>query len=183
VFAVSAAEAPIESTTTVVIGAGLPGLAVASELSRHGIPSVVLEGMGRAPRRRAGVPDSAAITERSELLRLLRGYASSHALDVRHSTVARTVKRGGAGSQWVIQTELGVLRADSLVITDCPQNQVRRFLRSAGISSGLDIVASLKALGIYLVGVTELLAPSTREIIRQAKVVSDSIAGGRLLLA
>jgi 2-polyprenyl-6-methoxyphenol hydroxylase-like FAD-dependent oxidoreductase len=181
VIAVSAAEAPSESTTTVVIGAGLPGLAVASELSRHGIPSIVLKGMGRT-RRRAAMPDPAAITERSELLRLLRSYASSHALDVRHSTVARTVMRG-PGSQWVIQTELGVLRADSLVITDCPQNQVRRFLRSAGVSSGRDIVAALKALGIYLVGVTELLAPSTREIIRQAKLVSDTIAGGRLLLA
>ncbi|EMY32972.1 hypothetical protein D477_017314, partial [Arthrobacter crystallopoietes BAB-32] len=65
----------------------------------------------------------------------------------------------------------------------CPQNQVRRLLRSLGISLGRDIKSSLKALGVYLVGVAELLAPSTREIVRQAKLVSDAIAGGRMLPA
>jgi phytoene dehydrogenase-like protein len=182
VSAVSAAEAPSESTTAVVIGAGLPGLAVASELSRHGIASIVVEGMGSGRRRRSVMTDSVSLTERTELLRLLRGYASSHALDVRHSTMARTVSRG-SNCPWVIQTEQGVLEADSLIITDCPQNQVRGFLRSLGIAAGRDLRATLKALGIYLVGVTELLAPSTREILRQAKLVSDAIAGGRMLPA
>ncbi|EMY32264.1 hypothetical protein D477_021073, partial [Arthrobacter crystallopoietes BAB-32] len=110
---------PAESTNTVVIGAGLPGLAVASELSRRGIASVVLEGMGTTGRRHSVMADSVSLSERSELLRLLRGYAAAHGLDVRHSTVARTVKRG-TGCQWIIHTEQGVLQADSLVITDCP---------------------------------------------------------------
>ena len=180
--AVCPPDVPIESTTTVVIGAGLPGLAVASELSRHGVASIVLEGMGTAGKRRSVMTDSVSLTERSELLRLLRGYATSHRLDVRPSTMASKLSRDPQ-QKWVIHTEQGILQAESVVLTDCPQNQVRRFLRGLGLSLGKDLRTSLKSLGLYLVGVADLLTPSTREIVRQAKLVGDAIAGGRMLTA
>ncbi len=192
------ASAAAELTTTVVIGSGLPGLAVASELSRHGIDSIVVEGLDcldSGPLRTV-MSDSVSLSERSELLRLLRAYASSHCLDVRsatrceelsiigHSTVLPA--RVPSSKKWAIQTADGVLLADHVVLTKYPQNQLRRFLRSLGIAIGADFRAALAAIGLHLVGVGEVLTPTTRDIVRQAKLVSDTIAasghagGGRL---
>jgi hypothetical protein len=195
---VSGSDLPAESTTTVVIGAGLPGLAVASELSRHGIASIVVEGLGSgcvtgAPRRSV-MSDSISLTEQSELLRLLQCYAVSHCLDVRRSTFARQVsllpglpvpEAGPVGTarRWMVQTEAGVLLADTVVLTGCPENQMRRFLHGLGVRLGADIQATLKSIGLYLVGMAGLLAPTTREIVRQAKAVGDAIAGGHTALA
>jgi len=197
---VSGSDLPAESTTTVVIGAGLPGLAVASELCRHGIASIVVEGLGSgcaagAPRRSV-MSDSVSLTEQSELLRLLQGYAASRCLDVRRSTFARQVSLvpgiglpvpeagpAGAARRWMIQTERGVLLADTVVLTGCPENQMRRFLRGLGVRLGADVQATLKSIGLYLVGMAGLLTPTTREIVRQAKAVGDAIAGGHTALA
>jgi hypothetical protein len=198
---VSGSDLPAESTTTVVIGAGLPGLAVASELSRHGIASIVVEGLGSgcaagAPRRSV-MSDSTSLIEQSELLRLLQGYAASRCLDVRRSTFARQVSlmpgiglpvpeagpMRGTARRWMIQTECGVLLADTVVLTGCPQNQMRRFLRGLGVRLGADIQTTLKSIGLYLVGMAGLLAPTTREIVRQAKAVGDAIAGEHTALA
>ncbi|NKX50626.1 FAD-binding protein [Arthrobacter deserti] len=190
----SGSELPAESTTTVVIGAGLPGLAVASELSRHGVDSIVVEGLGAAAPapRRSVMSDSVSPTEQSDLLRLLHGYAASRCLDVRRSTFARQVSlvpgpgmavpgtgTAGADCRWMFRTERGVLLADTVVLTGCPENQMRRFLRGLGVRLGADINATLKSIGLYLVGMAGLLAPTTREIVRQAKAVGDATAGGR----
>lgn len=193
---VSAEGLPAESTTTVVIGAGLPGLAVASELSRRGVRPIVVEGLGGA-RPPAAPPcsimtDPVSLTERSELLRLLQGYAASRCLDVRRSTFARQVSLvpgigmpvpesgpEGARRQWRIQTDRSVLLADTVVLTGCPQSQIRRFLRGLGLRLGADIAATLRNLGLYLVGMAGLLTPTTREIVREAKMVGGAIAGGR----
>jgi hypothetical protein len=83
----------------------------------------------------------------------------------------------------MVQTERGVLLAETVVLTGCPQNQIRRFLRGLGVRLGADIGATLKAMGIYLVGMAGLLTPTTREIVRQAKAVGDAIAGRRAALA
>lgn len=185
----SGSELPAESTTTVVIGAGLPGLAVASELSRHGVASIVVEGLAggcaAGTPRRSLMSDSVSLTEQSELLRLLQSYAASRCLDVRRSTFARQVslvpEAGPAGTdrRWMIRTERGLLLADTVVLTGCPQNQMRRFLRGLGVRLGTDFQTTLKSIGLYLVGMAGLLAPTTREIVRQAKAVGDAIAGGR----
>ncbi|MEV7649574.1 FAD-binding protein [Arthrobacter sp. NPDC089319] len=213
---VSIPEVPTEYTTTVVIGSGLPGLAVASELSRRGVSSIVVEGLlaqPSDPSRRSALPDSSARGERNDLLRLLQAYAASHALDIRRSTfacgVSRTSGKAAPSKQpgthpvasednagrvpsisrdsqqrWVIRTERGLLVADSVVLTGCAQNQMRRLLRSLGIAAGENAVAVLNAIGLYLVGVADLLAPSTREIIRQAKVAGNAIASsGRTAVA
>jgi hypothetical protein len=177
-----------ELTTTVVIGSGLSGLAVASELSRHGIDSIVVEGLectDSGPLR-TGMTDSVSLSERSDLLRLLRVYASSHCLDVRTTTHAEDLSiighstllpaRVPASKKWAVQTESGVLLADHVVLTKYPSNQLRRFLRSLGIALGADFRAALRAIGLHLVGVGEVLTPTTREIVRQAKLVSDTIA-------
>ena len=211
----STPEVPTEYTTTVVIGSGLPGLAVASELSRRGVSSIVVEGLLSQPPgpSRSPLPDSSDRGERNDLLRLLQAYAASHELDIRRSTFACGVSRtsgkiapalqldpqAGAleartarvpsisrdGNQrWVIRTERGLLVADSVVLTGCAQNQMRRLLRSLGIAAGHNAVAVLNAIGLYLVGVADLLAPSTREIIRQAKVAGNAIAAsGRTAVA
>jgi hypothetical protein len=184
----SESSAPAELTTTVVIGSGLPGLAVASELSRRGVDSIVVEGLeciDSGPLRTV-MTDSVSLSERSELLRLLRAYASSHCLDVRTTTHAEDLSiighatllpaRVPASKKWAVQTESGVLLADHVVLTKYPSNQLRRFLRSLGIAIGSDFRSALRAIGLHLVGVGEVLTPTTREIVRQAKLVSDTIA-------
>lgn len=182
----SATPASAEHTSTVVIGSGLSGLAVASELSRRGIDSIVVESLEcfDSGAMRTVMTDSVSLSERTELMRLLRGYAAAHQLDVRQSTVAEqlsiighpTLLKAPVGrKKWAVQTADGVLLADHVVLTKYPQNELRRFLRSMGIAIGRDFKAALRAIGLHLVGVGELLTPTTREIVRQAKLVSDAI--------
>lgn len=192
----AASPQPAEVTTAVVVGAGLPGLAVASELSRRGIDTVVVEGLSSfsyEPAARTGlIMDAASLSERGELLRLLRGYAASHDLDIRRSSTNDLAPLGGApdlsgagdgGLRWAVTTDTGVVMADHLVLTGCGQSQLRRFTRDLGISAGHDISAALRAIGLYLVGVGELVTPSTREIVRQAKAVTESITAQQDLAA
>jgi len=175
-----------EHTSTVVIGSGLSGLAVASELSRRGIDSIVVESLEcfDSGAMRTVMTDSVSLSERTELMRLLRGYATAHQLDVRQTTVAehlslighpRLLKTPVGRKKWAVQTADGVLLADHVVLTKYPQLELRRFLRSMGIAIGKDFKAALRAIGLHLVGVGELLTPTTREIVRQAKLVSDAI--------
>lgn len=187
VAAESSMAAGAEMTTTVVIGSGLSGLAVASELSRRGVQSIVVESvecLNSGPTRTV-MTDSVSLSERTELLRLLRCYASSHALDVRQDTVAEGLCMVGysqhlpapllCSKKWAVQTRNGVLLADHVVLTKYPQNQLRRFLQSLGLALGSDARAALRAIGLYLIGVGEALTPTTREIVRQAKAISDVI--------
>ncbi len=94
--------ASTERTTTVVIGAGMPGLAVASELSRYGVDAIVVDGMhvpgpllplNTGILQRCDAADAACLQERSEILRHLRNYAASHGLDVRSTTRAVRLDR------------------------------------------------------------------------------------------
>ncbi|WP_049829803.1 FAD-dependent monooxygenase [Arthrobacter sp. RIT-PI-e] len=181
----STASSPTERTSTVVIGSGLSGLAVASELSRRGVESIVVESLEcfDSGSMRTVVTDSVSLSERTELMRLLRGYAAAHRLDIRQTTIAETLSVIGhprliaasMGQKWAVQTADGVLLADHVVLTKYPQNELRRFLRSMGIAIGRDFKETLRAIGLHLVGVGELLTPTTREIVRQAKLVSDAI--------
>ena len=175
-----------EQTSTVVIGSGLSGLAVASELSRRGVDSIVVESLecSDSGAMRAVMADSTSLSERTELMRLLRGYAAAHHLDVRQNTVAEHLSIIGhpkmlttsfGRKKWAVQTADGVLLADHVVLTKYPQNELRKFLRSMGIAIGRDLRAALRSIGLHLVGVGELLTPTTREIVRQAKLVSDVI--------
>lgn len=189
-------SAAVESTTTVIIGSGLSGLAVASELSRKGVAAIVVSGCGellgdcsahRSP------SDPSMLHERADLLRLLHNYARNHAVDVRKDVHAADLKLqqddggtvhpadGTHPRKWAVQTETGVLMADSIVLTNCPQNQIRRVLKSVGITAGGDFLAAMRAIGIHLVGIGDLLAPTTREIAHQAKVVSEAIVSERVL--
>ncbi len=182
----ASAPATAEQTSTVVIGSGLSGLAVASELSRRGIDAIVVESLecfDSGPLRTV-MTDSVSLSERTELMRLLRGYATAHHIDVRQTTVAeqlciighpQLIKTPVGRKKWAVQTADGVLLADHVVLTKFPQNELRRFLRSMDIAIGRDFKDTLRAIGLYLVGVGELLTPSTREIVRQAKLVSDAI--------
>jgi hypothetical protein len=45
-----------------------------------------------------------------------------------------------------------------------------------GISVGRNLVAAMRAIGIYLVGVGELITPSPKEVLRQAKTVGQAIS-------
>jgi hypothetical protein len=195
VAAEPSAPAAAEMTTTVVIGSGLSGLAVASELSRRGVQSIVVESMeclNSGPHRTV-MTDSVSLSERNELLRLLRCYASSHSLDIRQETVAEGLCMVGysqllpapvlGSKKWAVQTRNGVLLADHVVLTKYPQNQLRRFVQSLGLAVGSDIKAALRAIGLYLIGVGEMLTPTTREIVRQAKVISDAIVSQGALAA
>jgi len=69
-----------------------------------------------------------------------------------------------------------VLLADHIVLTRCAHSQLRRMLTDLGISIGTNLVAAMRAIGIYLVGVGELITPTPKEVLRQAKVVGQAIS-------
>lgn len=206
-----------ERTTTVVIGAGLSGLAVASELSRYGVGSIVVDGFGALSTtgpsvhtgmlQRCDVADP-AMKERTEILRHLRNYAASHHLDVRNTTRAVRLdflgadpsQRIGYGQtasmtkvglrtglhasgplestprQWAVHTANGILLADHIVVTRCAQSQLRRMLAELGIAVGQNLIAAMRAVGMHLVGVGELITPTPKEVLRQAKAVGQAIS-------
>jgi 2-polyprenyl-6-methoxyphenol hydroxylase-like FAD-dependent oxidoreductase len=180
--------ASTERTTAVVIGAGMPGLAVASELSRYGVDAIVVDGMyvpaplqplNTGILQRCDAADAACLQERSEILRHLRNYAASHALDVRSTTRAVRLDRmdeAAVGTQWAVHTANGVLLADHVIVTRCGQSQLRRMLAELGIAIGQNLVAAMRAIGMYLVGVGELATPTPKEVLRQAKVVGQAIS-------
>lgn len=183
-------NAGTEQTTTVIIGTGLSGLAVAAELRRRGVDSIVVDGLdllgagqpaNTTSLQRCDAADSATLQERNEILRHLRNYAASHHVDVRHTT--RAVKLamvdgpdGASVPQWEVHTPTGILLADHIVLTRCAHSQLRRMISDFGISVGRNLVAAMRAIGIYLVGVGELITPSPKEVLRQAKTVGHAIS-------
>ncbi|MGN7150264.1 NAD(P)-binding protein [Arthrobacter sp. SAFR-179] len=183
-------DAGTEQTTTVVIGTGLSGLAVAAELRRRGVDAIVVDGLdilgARQPAntsslQRCDAADSDTLRERNEILRHLRNYAASHSVDVRTTTraVQLTMLEGpahGAAPQWQVHTPTGILVADHIVLTRCAHSQLRRMLSDFGIAVGRNVAAAMRAIGIYLVGVGELITPSPKEVLRQAKTVGQAIS-------
>ncbi|MFE4833112.1 FAD-dependent monooxygenase [Arthrobacter sp. NPDC056691] len=177
-----------ERTTTVVIGTGLPGLAIATELRRRGVDSIIvsrLESPGgqsqKSAHQRCDDTEAGSIQERNEILRHLRNYASSHQLDIRSDTSAVLLDKMGPGAEaslhrWAVHTPDGVLLADHIVLTRCAHSQLRRMLTDLGISIGTNLVAAMRAIGIYLVGVGEMITPTPKEVLRQAKVVGQAIS-------
>lgn len=179
-----------ERTTTVVIGTGFSGLAVASELRRRGVDAIVVDGLDSpgalsgpttASLPRCDSAASATILERNEILRHLRNYAASHHLDIRNTTRAsqlHLVATPGTATpaQWEVHTATGILIADNIVLTRCAQGQLRRMLAGFGMTLGQNVASALRAIGLYLVGVGELIVPSPKEVLRQAKTVSKAIS-------
>ncbi|MDI3194064.1 FAD-binding protein [Pseudarthrobacter sp. AL07] len=188
-----------ERTTTVIIGTGLSGLAVGAELRRRGVDAIVVDGLdilgaaqpaNTASLQRCDAADSESLRERNEILRHLRNYAASHHMDVRTTTraVQLTMVSGepggtstgaAAGSpsgQWEVHTPNGILLADNIVLTRCAHSQLRRMLSDLGITVGRNLVAAMRQIGIYLVGVGELITPSPKEVLRQAKTVGQAIS-------
>ena len=181
----------IERTTAVVIGTGLSGLAVASELQRRGVASIIVDGLdllgaghpaNTSSLQRCDAADAASLRERNEILRHLRNYAASHKLDVRNNIRALQLDHLEAGTdgspteKWAVQTPGGVLLADHLVLTRCAHSQLRRMLSELGMAAGQNLMAAMHALGMYLVGVGELITPTPKEVLRQAKVVGQAIS-------
>lgn len=191
----------IERTSTVVIGTGLSGLAVASELQRRGVGAIVVDGLdllgagnpaNTSSLQRCDAADAATLRERNEILRHLRNYAASHSLDVRNNVRALQLDHlnadgpsaggldfDGAGlpaQQWAVSTPNGVLYADHLVLTRCAHSQLRRMLAELGVAAGQNLMAAMHALGMYLVGVGELITPTPKEVLRQAKLVGQAIS-------
>ena len=181
----------IERTTAVVIGTGLSGLAVASELQRRGVASIIVDGLdllgaghpaNTSSLQRCDAADAGSLRERNEILRHLRNYAASHKLDVRNNIRAlqldllETGTDGSPTEKWAVQTPGGVLLADHLVLTRCAHSQLRRMLSELGMAAGQNLMAAMHALGMYLVGVGELITPTPKEVLRQAKVVGQAIS-------
>lgn len=176
-----------ESTTAVVIGTGLSGLAVAGELSRHGVETVTVDGLESGAPATATtalrVTDlaSAESVEYLQVMRHLRKHVESHSLDVRPTVRAQHLAlveqpRPSSGLRWAVRTESGVIFADAVILTRCAHNQLRRFLADLGFSLGEKLMEDLANIGLYLIGVTELAAPSTRELLWQAKSVGKAVA-------
>ncbi|QDY91662.1 FAD-binding protein [Arthrobacter sp. UKPF54-2] len=196
----------IERTSTVVIGTGLSGLAVASELQRRGVDAIVVDGLdllgagnpaNTSSLQRCDAADAATLRERNEILRHLRNYAISHKLDIRNDVRALQLDHldadgfgveglGGACDDvpagahrrqpWAVSTPSGILYADHLVLTRCAHSQLRRMLAELGVAAGQNLMAAMHALGMYLVGVGELITPTPKEVLRQAKLVGQAIS-------
>lgn len=191
----------IERTSTVVIGTGLSGLAVASELQRRGVDAIVVDGLdllgagnpaNTSSLQRCDAADAATLRERNEILRHLRNYAASHHLDVRNNVRALQLDHldadgpasggldfhgtGPLVQQWAVSTPSGILYADHLVLTRCAHSQLRRMLAELGVVAGQNLMAAMHALGMYLVGVGELITPTPKEVLRQAKLVGQAIS-------
>jgi hypothetical protein len=132
--------------------------------------------------QRCDAADPVTLRERNEILRHLRNYAASHDVDVRNTTRAVQLTKvqglaGGTGApQWEVHTPTGILIADHIVLTRCAHSQLRRMINDFGITVGRNVVAAMRAIGIYLVGVGELLTPSPKEVLRQAKTVGRAIS-------
>ena len=176
-----------ESTTAVVIGTGLSGLAVAGELSRRGIQTVTVHGL------ESGAPSTMTtalrVTDLSsddsaeylQVMRHLRNHVTSLGLDVRTTVSAQHLAlveqpEAKAKFRWAVRTENGVIFADAVVLTRCAHNQFRRFLAELGFSLGETLVQELAGIGLFLIGVADLSSPSTRELLRQAKAVGKAVA-------
>lgn len=182
-------NAGTEQTTTVIIGTGLSGLAVAAELCRRGVDSIVVDGLeildaaqppGTVSLPRCDAAGSETLRERNEILRHLRNYAASHHVDVRRNTRAVQLNRVDAAAgrvvpQWEVHTANGILLADHIVLTRCAQSQLRRMINELGIAVGRNLVTAMRAIGIYLVGVGELATSSPKAVLRQAKTVGRAI--------
>ncbi|NVM97381.1 FAD-binding oxidoreductase [Arthrobacter sp. SDTb3-6] len=171
----------MEATNTVVIGSGFSGLAMAAELNRQGIKAIVVDCP--APPASQGSPATGGVSldamdRRTEIMRLLEHYARRHELDIRPATAALHIesKATPAGRLWEIRTATGILTAHSIVFTRGALNQLRRMLHGVGIGTGQGLGSAMQALGLYLVGVGELLTPSTQEILHQAKHAGQCIS-------
>ncbi len=176
-----------EVTSAVVIGSGLTGLAVVSELNRRGVESVVLDGLAHDSQpAHVPVTDSAGLPGRAELLRLLHGYATGHSLDIRRGTAVQAVGllRGSkipapvtrTAVKWAVRTPEGLLLADAVVLAGCGRPAVLKLLRSLGFTAGAERRKSLRSAGLYVVGAGEAVTSSTRELVRQAKRAGQEVA-------
>lgn len=175
-----------ELTGTVVIGCGLSGLAVATELSRQGVDSVVVHGpVQDADALREAAVEPEVFPERVELLRLLQAYMSGHRLDVREGSEAQDLIPASAagllpvpalGGKWAVRTGRELLLADHVVLTSCSRSDLRRITRAAGVGTGPAAEAALRGMGVYLVGVGVNLLPTLRGLLRQARAAGEAIA-------
>lgn len=181
-------DATTEQTTTVIVGAGLPGLAVAAELRRRGVPAIVVDGLdpqaarhpATASQQRCDAPDSETLRERNEILRHLRNYAASHDVDIRSIRAVQLARpeavHAASAPSWEVHTSAGVLVAEHVVLTRCAQSQLRRMVSELEIGAGGNAAAAMRAAGIYLVGVGEFTTPSPKDVLRQAKTVGQAIS-------
>ncbi len=78
--------------------------------------------------------------------------------------------------QWAVHTPDGILLAHHIVLTRGAHSQLRRWLADLGLTLGQNLAAAMRAIGIYLVGVGELITPTPKEVLRQAKAVGQAIS-------
>jgi cation diffusion facilitator CzcD-associated flavoprotein CzcO len=119
----------------VIVGAGPAGLASAAELSRRGVPALVLEqaeAVGASWRRRydrlrlnssrwfSKLPGGRyargtnIFPSRDELVAYLEDYAERHAVDVRLRTRVERIDRHGTG--WIVRTSGGDVAAEQVIV-------------------------------------------------------------------
>jgi putative flavoprotein involved in K+ transport len=152
-----------EHIGTVVIGAGQAGLAVSHELTIRGVDHVVLERsrVAQAWRERwdsftlvtpnwtmdlpgspyAG-PDPEGHVSRDAIVDYLEDYCSSWDVPVREGVAVKSV-RAGNGSRFALETSLGRIGADNVVI--CSGSFQEPFHPPAGLlPAGLPVIDALE---------------------------------------
>jgi len=203
-------EGAITVTDVVVVGTGMGGLAVATQLHRKGMKVVVIDGLNQGNQdmpaalrhatteelERVVIGDPASHRERRDILRQLHGYAKCHHLDIRRGVVAGalnpaitaqsapTASATGSAAparRWVLPTPHGLILCDSVVITGVSgRRRARQFLKAVGQETTDNMAAALRQVGIYLVGMGQQVSAGHREVLHQARLVGNAIAGGAL---
>ncbi|WFR84409.1 FAD-binding protein [Arthrobacter sp. Y-9] len=201
-------EGVITVTDVVVVGTGMGGLAVATQLHRKGMAVVVIDGLQQGDPVTAGslrhatteelervaIGDPASHRERRDILRQLHGYAKCHQLDVRRGVVAGALNPAApahgtpwssampgeaSARRWALPTPGGLIVCDSVVITGVSgRRRVRQFLKAVGQETSDNMATALRHVGIYLVGVGQQVSAGHREVLHQARLVGNAIAGG-----
>lgn len=180
-------------TEVVVVGAGLAGLAAATELHRAGVDVVVVEARGRVGGRvwseHLEAPDgTTCVIERGAEF-VLAGYTTLEALVVRHAlTLADT------GMSYYVREPRGIRGVDAEALGRAGRAVVRA-ARVAGGRSVADVIAASKvppALAASVLARVEIscaleanrLAPSVLEHVASFEALpSHRIAGGNQRLA